>query len=160
MPLRAKASNEATTERGLKALVWDGIFSQALGVFTGGTLLTGCALELGASPAFIGLLAAIPFFAQLAHVPAVVLIEKVRRRRVICLVATLIARLMLLPLAAVPFIPDRDVPLSLLLAAFALLPPPGAVRGCALIAWPNGVPPHHPLRGVVARPALPADRSA
>ena len=148
MQLRATASNEATTERGLKALVWDGIFSQALGVFTGGTLLTGCALELGASPAFIGLLAAIPFFAQLAHVPAVVLIEKVRRRRAICLVATLIARLMLLPLAAVPFIADRDLALSLLLAAFAVLTPLGAVGGCAWMSWTCDLVPHHRLGDV------------
>ena len=131
MQPRAEASNERTTERGLTALVWDGVFAQALGVFTGGTLLTGCALELGASPAYIGLLAAIPFFAQLAHVPAVVLIERLRRRRAICLVATLSARLMLLPLAAVPLIANRDLALSLLLAAFAVLTPLGAIGGCA-----------------------------
>lgn len=148
MQPRGKASNETTTERGLKALVWDGIFSQALGVFTGGTLLTGCALELGASPAFIGLLAAIPFFAQLAHVPAVVLIEKVRRRRAICLVATLVARLMLLPLAAVPFIADRHLALSLLLAAFAVLTPLGAVGGCAWMSWTCDLVPHHRLGDV------------
>jgi MFS family permease len=148
MQLRAKASNEATTERGLKALVWDGIFSQALGIFTGGTLLTGCALELGASPAFIGLLAAVPFFAQLAHIPAVVLIEKVRRRRMICLVATLAARLMLLPLAAVPFIADRDLSLALLLGAFAVLTPLGAIGGCAWMSWTCELVPHHRLGDV------------
>jgi MFS family permease len=148
MQPRAEASNERTTERGLKALVWDGVFSQALGVFTGGTLLTGCALELGASPAFIGLLAAIPFFAQLAHVPAVVLIEKLRRRRAICLVATLIARLMLLPLALVPFIAHRELALSLLLAAFAVLTPLGAVGGCAWMSWTGDLVPHHRLGDV------------
>ena len=148
MQTRAKASNEAMTERGLKALVWDGIFSQALGIFTGGTLLTGCALELGASPAFIGLLAAIPFFAQLAHVPAVVLIEKLRRRRAICLVATLAARLMLLPLAAVPFIANHDLALSLLLVAFAVLTPLGAIGGCAWMSWTCDLVPHHRLGDV------------
>ena len=160
MQVREPASSEAALERGLAALVWDGIFSQALGVFTGGTLLTGCALELGASPAFIGLLAAIPFFAQLAHVPAVVLIEKVRRRRSICLAATLAARLMLLPLAAVPFIADHDLALSLLLAAFAVLTPLGAVGGCAWMSWTCDLVPHHRLGDVFGGRQLRSNVSA
>src|SRR5690348_17217503 len=50
------ADDRDLTERGLAALVSDGIYSQALGVLTGGALLTGCALALGASPGYVGLL--------------------------------------------------------------------------------------------------------
>ena len=160
MQLRRWGFDKGPIERGLSALVWDGVFSQALGILTGGALLTGCALEFGASPAFIGLLAAIPFFAQLAHIPAVALIEKVRRRRAICLAATIAARLMLLPLAAVPFIADRDHALPLLAGAFVLFSPLAAVGGCAWMSWTCDLVPHHRLGDVFAGRQLRSNISA
>ena len=143
--------DEVAVERGLAALVWDGIFAQTVGVLTGGALLTGCALEFGASPAVIGVLAAIPFFAQFAHVPAVILVEKLRRRRAICLIATLIARAMLLPLVALPFVPDPHLRLVLLLAAFAVMSPFGAMGGCAWLSWTCDLVPHERLGRVFGR---------
>ncbi len=151
---------KAALERGLNALVWDGVFSQAIGVLTGGTLLTGCALEFGASATFIGILAAIPFFAQFAHLPAIVLVEKLRQRRAICLAATLSARLMLVPLAAVPFVSDRSLALILLLAAFAVLAPLGAIGGCSWMSWTCDLVPHHRLGEVFGRRQLRANVSA
>ncbi len=156
MPLRQPISAEAVTERGLSALVWEGIFAQALGVFASGTLLTGCALELGASPGFIGLLSAIPFFAQLAQIPAVILIEKLRRRRRICLAATLMARAMLLPLVLVPFLADHHLGLALLMAANAVLAPLAAVAGCAWMSWTCDLVPHDRLGDVFGRRQLRA----
>src|SRR5690242_16250078 len=112
---------DTISEKGLDALVKDGVYSQALGVLTGGALLTGCAVALGASPEILGLLAAIPFFAQVAHIPAILLIERLRRRKHICVAATLAARLLLLPLAAVPLVAEPAVALGLLIASFALV---------------------------------------
>ena len=160
MQRKPSALSEATLERGLNALVWDGVFSQAIGVLTGGTLLTGCALEFGASPAFIGILVAVPFFAQFAHLPAIVLVEKLRRRRAICLAATSLARLMLLPLLAVPFVSDRSLALGLLLAAFAVLTPLGAIGGCSWMSWTCDLVPHHRLGQVFGRRQLRANVSA
>jgi MFS family permease len=151
--------DEASLERGLDALVLDGVFSQALGVLTGGALLTGCALAYGASPSFVGMLAAIPFLAQLAQFPAVALIEKIRRRRLICLVSTIVARLMLLPLLAVPLIPDPAVARIVLLVAFALLTPLGAIGGCAWVSWTCDLVPHQRLGSVFARRQLRSNLS-
>lgn len=159
MDTRQAAPDAAVIERGLTALVWDGIFSQAVGVLTGGTLLTGCALEYGASPGFIGLLAAIPFLAQLAQVPAIILIERLRRRRMICLAATGMARLMLLPLAAVPFVADRELGLRLLFAALAVLTPLAAVGGCAWMSWTCDLVPPHRLGSVFGGRQLRANVS-
>jgi MFS family permease len=148
MSIRRSAAAAAALERGLGALVWDGVFSQALGVLSGGTLLTGCALLLGASPSFVGVLAAVPLFAQLAHVPAVIVIEKLRRRRAICLVTTLVARLLLLPLAALPFIGDHRLALALMLVAFAALAPLAAAGGCAWMSWTCDLVPRARLGAV------------
>ena len=137
--------------RGLSALVLDGVFSQALGVLTGGALLTGCALACGASPSFIGILAAIPFFAQLAQIPAVALIETIRRRRAICVTVTILARLMLLPLVLVPLIPDPGLARALLLGAFAVLTPLGAIGGCAWTSWTCDLVPRHRLGEIFGR---------
>jgi MFS family permease len=146
-------------EQGLEALVWDGVFSQALGALTGGPLLAGCALALGASPAFIGILAAIPFFAQLAHIPAVILIERLRRRQLVCLVATGLARLLFLPLALLPMIGDDGTARLLLLLCFALIAPLGAIGGCAWMSWVSDLVPCQRLGGVFARRQLRANIS-
>jgi MFS family permease len=154
--MRAEHSklDDAAIERGLGALVMDGVFAQALGVLTGGVLLTGCALAFGASTSFVGLLAAIPLFAQLAQFPAVALIEKLRRRKLICVAATVLARLMLLPLMLVPLIPSPDIARPLLLAAFAVLTPLGAIGGCAWVSWTCDLVPRHRLGEIFARRQL------
>jgi MFS family permease len=143
-----------------RALVCDGVFSQALGVLTGGALLVGCALALGASPAYIGLLSAIPFFAQIAHIPAVVLIERVRKRKAICIAVTLAARAMLVPLALVPLLADRDTALALLLLCFAVVTPLGAVGGCAWMSWTCDLVPRARLGEIFSRRQLCANLAA
>ncbi len=154
--MRAEHSDldDAAVERGLAALVMDGVFAQALGVLTSGVLLTGCALAFGASTTFVGLLAAIPLFAQLAQFPAVALIEKLRRRKLICVAATVLARLTLLPLVLVPLIPDQDIARNLLLAAFAVLTPLGAIGGCAWVSWTCDLVPRRRLGEIFARRQL------
>jgi hypothetical protein len=67
--------------RGKRALVKDAAWASLVGALYGGVILVGFALELGATPFLIGLLAAIPFFAQFAQLPAIALVERVRERR-------------------------------------------------------------------------------
>ncbi len=143
-----------------RALVCDGVFSQALGVLTGGTLLVGCALSLGASPAFIGILSAVPFFGQLAHVPGIILVERMRRRKAICVAVTLLARMMLVPLAMVPMLADRNLALDVLLLCLAVVAPLGAIGGCAWMSWTCDLVPHARLGHVFARRQLWANFAA
>ena len=74
-------------ERGKRALVKDAAWASVVGALYGGVILVGFALELGATPLHIGLLAAIPFLAQIAQLPAIALIEKVRQRRKIAVLS-------------------------------------------------------------------------
>src|SRR5690349_368565 len=74
---------------GLRYLIGDGVCSQVVGVLTGGVLnggafLVALALLMGASNAVIGLIAAIPPLSQLLQVPAISVVNRFRRRRLIC----------------------------------------------------------------------------
>src|SRR3954464_2613134 len=95
-------------ERGKRALVKDAAWASLVGALYGGVILVGFALELGATPWHIGLLAAIPFFAQLAQLPAIALIERVRARRKIAVTAVTVSRLMIGALALLAFVPDHQ----------------------------------------------------
>ena len=82
----------ADLERGRNALVQDAAWATLAGALYGGVILVGFALELGASASVIGLLAAIPFLAQLSQVGAMVLVERVRQRRKITVLSVSASR--------------------------------------------------------------------
>src|SRR6185437_12260340 len=100
----AASAPPATSGRGFRLVLCDGLASEAMGTLTTGVLLAGFAVELGASNFAIGILAAVPFLIQLLQIPAVILVEHWRDRRRICVGASLIGRIFLLACAAVPFL--------------------------------------------------------
>ena len=124
-------------EQGLRAVVYDGVCTQSMVVLTSGTFLVAFALALGASNFHIGLLAAIPFFAQILQIPAVFLVEKVRARRGLNLIFSGFSRLFLLPIVAIPliFAKDSSGGLYLLIIAFALSAGLGAIGGTSWNSW-------------------------
>src|SRR6478672_822281 len=79
-------------ERGKSARIADAGWASLTGSLYGGVILIGFALDLGAGPFLIGLLAAIPFLGQIVQLPAVALIERVRQRRKITVLAATGAR--------------------------------------------------------------------
>src|SRR5436853_7005603 len=107
-------------ERGKRALVKEAAWASTVGALYGGVILVGFALELGATPWHIGVLAAIPFLAQLAQLPAIALIERLRERRKIAVTAVSISRFLIAALAVVALIPDRQAALYALLGAQVL----------------------------------------
>ncbi len=78
---------------GLRYLTLDGVMSQSMGTLTAGAFLTAFAIQLGASNFVIGLLAAIGPLSQLLQLPGILLVEKIRNRRAITVIAALISRL-------------------------------------------------------------------
>src|SRR5437899_1511132 len=122
-------------ERGKRALVKDAAWASMVGALYGGVILVGFALELGATPWHIGLLAAIPFFAQLAQLPAIALIEQLRERRKIAVAAVSISRFIIAALALVALIPDRQSALYTLLAAQVFITVFGSIGGCSVNSW-------------------------
>lgn len=132
-------------ERAKGALVWDGAWANVVGVLTGGVLLVGFALELGAGPLVIGVLGSVPFFSQLAQIPAVALIERLRQRRVIAITAATCSRAVVLGLAFLPFIDSRPLALTLLVAGCVAIATLSAVGACAWNSWMHDLLPKEQL---------------
>jgi MFS family permease len=136
MPLAPVEQISADALRGAqRTLVLDSAFASVTGAFSGGVILAAFALALGANAQQIGLLAAIPIFAQLAQLPATVLIERVRQRRKIGVLAITVARLLIALVAMIPFIPDRMEALDWLIAAQIAISILNSVGGCAVNSW-------------------------
>ena len=65
----------------LDASVAEGAAAEVFGTCAGGTILTGWALYLGASPFVIGLLGALPLAAQVVQLPAAWLTQRLGAKR-------------------------------------------------------------------------------
>jgi MFS family permease len=136
--LRLSPDGDITPEamqRGKRAMVQDAAWASLVGALYGGVILVGFALELGATPFIIGLLAAIPFLAQLAQLPAVMLIEKLRQRRKLAVIVVWVARAIILSLALLPWLADPATQLALLIAAQIVITLFGAMAGCSINSW-------------------------
>jgi hypothetical protein len=92
--------NAPTIRRTFRLLLYDALASEAMGTLATGVFLTGFAVALGASNLEIGILAAVPSAVQFLQFPAVVLVERLRRRRAICVWAAGIGRAFLIAASA------------------------------------------------------------
>jgi MFS family permease len=137
-------------ERGLRLLVVEAAFSGGAAALTTGVILTAFALHLGASTLMVGILASIPFLAQLLQLPAIQLVERWRRRKQIAVVTSLIGRAMLAVMAVISFF-SGTVPLLIFLVAQFALCGLGAIGGCAWNAWIRDLAPEERLGQVFAR---------
>ena len=127
--------DEASVERGLVWLVRNGIGAQGMETLAAGTLLAAFALELGASYFTIGVLAAVPHLAQFVQLPAVLLVERLRARRLIAVVAGFASRPALLLMGAAALVPWPDMAVAMLVAGFVWRYGLGAVVGCGWNSW-------------------------
>jgi MFS family permease len=152
--MRLRPDENVTPEhlaRGRRALVRDAAWATTAGSLYGGVILVGFALELGASAFIIGLLAAIPFLAQLAQAGTIALVERVRERRKITLLAVTFARTLILGLALIPFVEGKPLQLTLLVAAQVAIAIAGSVGGCAFNSWVHQIVPREELGGLFSR---------
>src|SRR5205085_1913615 len=118
MPLRPDPVVSATDlVRGERALIRDAAWATLAGSLSSGVVLAAFALALGAGPFEIGLLAAIPYLAQLAQLPAISLVERVRQRRTIGVVSITLARVLILLLVVLPWLPAQAPRIPLLVGA-------------------------------------------
>ncbi|WP_178133862.1 MFS transporter [Vineibacter terrae] len=130
----AAAGGTTGRDRTLRLVLYDGLASEAMGTLTTGVFLAGLAVEIGASNAAIGLLAAVPFAVQLLQLPAVVLVERLRARRAICTWSAGIGRCFLLGAAVTPLLGAAGG-MAALIALLALHQALAAIGGCAWNSW-------------------------
>lgn len=95
------------------------------------------------------MLAAVPFLTQLLQAPAVVLLERVRRRRMIAVSSLFMARLALPLMVVLGYLPDRR--LALLVAAETAHCAFNAVAACAWNSWIRDLIPEERLGHFFAR---------
>lgn len=138
-------------DRATAFLMVDGAAATAVVAVTSGIVLAAFALYLGASNSVIGLLAALPFLTQLVQAPAVPLIEKLRRRRVIAVTGAFLARLALPVLAFIALVPDSAWALPGLVILQLALGGLGAVSSCAWNSWIRDLIPEDRLGRFTAR---------
>ena len=104
----------------LHRLIAEGAFSGIMVNLASGVLLIKLALELGATPFYIGLLAAFPFVGQIMQLPAVFVVARVRKRKMVMLWGSVVYRLALGAMAVVPWIEDKPTALKMLVLCVLL----------------------------------------
>ncbi|MCD6384460.1 MFS transporter [Candidatus Sumerlaeota bacterium] len=97
-------TNNERIQKSLRYVVLDGIFSWTLVSLTGGAFLIDYSLQLGASNVVIGLIAAIPFLGNAFQLPALFLIERIRKRRPLAFISSLCNRGFWILIAFIPWL--------------------------------------------------------
>ncbi len=116
----------------LPFVIQDGILSQLIESLTGGPIAIALALYLGASNVLIGYLLALPFLCNLGQFPGILLLEKFKTRKILCLVLSSSARLSFLGVAILIFVPN--IPNAPFILAF-LYTFRYVCTGCSSSSW-------------------------
>jgi MFS family permease len=135
--------SESQVRSALRNIIKDGVASQAMGILTGGAFFVAFAVKLGASNLVIGLLAAIGPLAQLLQLPSIFLVERIRNRRLITVVAAALSRICWLVIALSPFLFPAKIAIGILLVLLAVVSAFGAVSGCSWNSWMRDLIPEN-----------------
>lgn len=116
------------TRRSLRLMAWESVASAALLSLGSGGFMAAYALALGANNLQIGILAALPAIAQIARLPAILAVERFRRRKAIGIPVLCVGHLMWIPIGAVPLLIDTPgveavIAVIVLLAVREIFPP-------------------------------------
>ncbi|HEY8400926.1 MAG TPA: MFS transporter [Cytophagaceae bacterium] len=137
-------SNEQV-DSGLKLVVKDGLAAEAMATLTGGAFLVSLALHFGASNFQIGLLAALPTLVSIAQFLGIYLVQKHENRKPITVYASIIARLPLLLISALPFLFPPNISLYFLIGFLFIHYFFGSLSGCSWTSWLKDLVPEERL---------------
>ena len=116
-------------------LVQDAGWSSVCGALFGGVVLAGYAIDAGAGPVALGLLAAIPYLVQGLQLPATLLVDRLRRRKGLAVGLLTAARTVILALALLPLWPKGPATVPLLVLGKFAICAFSAVAACGLNSW-------------------------
>jgi MFS family permease len=128
-------------KRGLQMLTAEVVFSSICDSMMAGTILTAFALQLGAKPAQVGVLATVAFWAQLLQGPGVLLVDRIRLRKLIAVMGLLVSAAAPAAMVALAFAPANQPARIGIVAAIVLYCGAGAISGCAWNAWTRDLIP-------------------
>ncbi len=118
--------------RGLRISTWEAIWATVWTVLTTGAFQTGFALQMGASPFALGLLAGLPAAVNLLQLPASVYVEKRGERRTFVGFAAVAGRLIWALILFLPFVLPHAAQLPVFLV---LLTVSSALLSITVPAW-------------------------
>jgi MFS family permease len=137
--------SETEVRRGFRGVINDGVATSVMSTLTSSTFLTAFALALGASELVIGLMAMIQAMANIIQLPSTYLIEKVRVRRSITIVAAALSRSFWLVIALIPLLVPLHIALPLVLLAMVPNSLLGSIGGCSWNSWMHDLLPTNEL---------------
>ncbi|MBN1374564.1 MAG: MFS transporter [Dehalococcoidia bacterium] len=144
-PQSTLSSSERT--QGLRMMTLEGMASLGFTSIITSGFLAAYALALGANNLQIGILAALPFIMQPLQIPALLLVEKLRRRKAITAINWLVAQLLWFPVALIPIF--SEVPgagaVSLLLILMGIRGVFGSITNCSYNSWIRDLVPQEIL---------------
>jgi MFS family permease len=143
--------SEAEITKGLSFIIKDGLATQAMVTLTSGIFLVAFGLQLGASNTVIGLLAAIPPLAELIQMPAISVVEKIRNRRLVCVGASIVARLFWIVIALIPFLFGPAAAVPVLIMSLVLYGSISAISHCSWNSWMRDLVPQEILGSFFSR---------
>lgn len=96
--------SESQVRSGLRSIIADGMFAEAMIALTGGTFLVAMALSMGATNFQLGVLASMPTFCSLAQLVSIWFVKKYNNRRAVTVISNIFGRLPLFIIAILPFL--------------------------------------------------------
>ena len=118
--------------RGLRVSTGEGVWATAWATLTGGVFQIGFALQLGATPLVLGLLAGLPAIVGLLQLPASLFGERLPQRRPFIALSAILGRLLWVPIALLMFVLPPHVALPVFLV---LLTVSSALLTIVVPAW-------------------------
>ena len=136
-----KSLSETQVESGLKYVTRDGLFTEAMVAFTGGTFLVAMAMQMGASNFQIGLLAALPTLSNIFQLVSIWLVQRYNNRRAICVISSFSAKFPLLVIGLLPFIFPAATGINVLIALLFFHYFLGSISGASWNSWMKDLVP-------------------
>ncbi|UCC95570.1 MAG: MFS transporter [Candidatus Omnitrophota bacterium] len=142
--------NNKIQAKALQFSIIDGALSAVMGSLAGGIFLMGFALKiLKAQPQQIGILAALPMFANLIQIFGSYVIEKTGKKKMLCFLCVFASRALWLLIILLPlkiFAPLADFRVWVLVAVIGLSSLFGSLSSVAWLAWMSELVPED-IRG-------------
>ncbi|MDD5093667.1 MAG: MFS transporter [Dehalococcoidia bacterium] len=134
-------------------MTWEGTASMGFWSITTSGFLAAYALMLGCSALQIGFLASLPYLTQPLQLLSIPLVERLRRRKAIALMAWFPAQLLWIPIALIPIfveVPSSGA-VAILLSVIAIRGIFASVTSCAWNSWVKDLIPQNVLGAFFAR---------
>jgi|GEM_PF-1107349 len=132
--------------RGMRLWNVRGAFAAVYWSITEGAYRTGYALHLGASNALIGVLSAVASWAHVLQMVSPLIIERLSRRKPLCIGAFAVSHCMWVPIAFIPFVIPAELRLWAMIILIGLSAAALALASPALSSWFTDLVPAH-VRG-------------